>query len=200
MFARSLTVLALLAQYTIAQITGTYSSILLTVTGTPTFTVPVEQETNFPKCTVGITSDPALEEAVSKEIASATKSARDAIATRNPTQLADYPPCAIRCVPDAFSASGCKNYDDTFCICRCPVFGSVIGACQIEDCKGDDLAKSLCAPVGGTSPGVPGACRRSSGNGTVCSTGTGYPKPSATAHVLPRSNHLGSFKDSVAKK
>ena len=55
MFARSLTVLALLAQYTIAQITGTYSSILLTVTGTPTFTVPVEQETNFPKCTVGIT-------------------------------------------------------------------------------------------------------------------------------------------------
>ena len=41
-------------------------------------------------------ADPALETSVSKEIASATKSARDTIATRNPTQLADYPPCAVR--------------------------------------------------------------------------------------------------------
>ena len=55
MFARSFTLIALLAQYTLAQITGTYSSILLTATGTPTFTVPVEQETNFPSCTVSTT-------------------------------------------------------------------------------------------------------------------------------------------------
>ena len=41
-------------------------------------------------------ADPALETSVSKEIASATQSARDTIATRNPTQLADYPPCAVR--------------------------------------------------------------------------------------------------------
>ncbi|KAL9613903.1 MAG: hypothetical protein Q9167_001581 [Letrouitia subvulpina] len=179
MFVRSLAVLAMLAQYTVAQITGTYSSILLTATGTPTFTVPVEQETNFPNCTVkpgsfelGVEvcdsiykADPALEKSVSKEIASATKSARDAIATRNPTQLADYPPCA-----------------------------------------GDDLAtlitivESLCVPVGGTSPGIPSACRASSGNGTGCGTGTGSPKPSVTAHVSRRSNRLGSFKDSVVKK
>ena len=55
MCTTSLTVIALLAQYTVAQITGTYSSILLTATGTPTFTVPVEQETNFPSCTVSTT-------------------------------------------------------------------------------------------------------------------------------------------------
>ena len=50
-----LTVVALLLRCTAAQITGTYSSIQLTATGTPTFSVPVEQQTNFPGCTVSLT-------------------------------------------------------------------------------------------------------------------------------------------------
>ncbi|KAL6715872.1 hypothetical protein ACLMJK_006833 [Lecanora helva] len=281
MLAVSLIAIALLAQDAIAQITGTYTSIELTAAGTPTFSVPVQSETNFPSCTVncietadvlGICPDPlapdcvckapfraavasclsltctdaeylrsfelgvevcdpvykanpALLPSVSSAIASATKSARDTIATRDPTQLKDYPPCALRCMPDAFSASGCRNFNDRFCTCRCPIFNSVIGPCQLADCKGDDLSsefplaktgvpndsfdvlnldlalvtivESLCAPVGGTSPELQSACRTSSGNGTNCGTGTGIPKPSATGHVSRRSNRLGSVKDSA---
>ena len=64
------------------------------------------------------------------------------------------------------------------------------------------LVESLCAPVGGTFPSIPGACRASAGNGTGCGigTGSGSPKPSATAHLSGRGNRLDSFKDSVANK
>lgn len=128
----------------------------------------------------------------------------------------------LRCNPDAFSASGCTNYNDTYCVCRCPAFQSTIAPCQLQDCKGEDLnstsrsshapsflahrktfpfmhlrtfilrvtqemstenitdlivlalvtlVESLCAPVGGTIPSVPSACRVRSGNGTACGTG-----------------------------
>ena len=53
------------------------------------------------------------------------------------------------------------------------------------------IVEALCAPVGGTSPGIPSACR--AGNGTVCGTGTGSPGPSATGHVKRGGNRLGSF-------
>ncbi|KAL9045629.1 MAG: hypothetical protein Q9214_001359 [Letrouitia sp. 1 TL-2023] len=162
MFARSLTVLALLAQYTVAQITGTYSSILLTATGTPTFTVPVEQETNFPNCTVN-------------------------------------------CIEIAGELSICPNPLAPDCVCKAP-FRAAVASCLSLTCTDAEyltlftIVESLCVPVGGISPGIPSACRASSGNGTGCGTGTGSPKPSATAHVSRRSNRLGSFGDSVAKK
>ena len=45
---------------------------------------------------------------------------------------------------------------------------------------------------------IPSACRASSGNGTVCSTGTSL--PSATGHVSRRNNRLGTFKDELEEK
>ena len=61
-------------------------------------------------------ADPALETSVSKEIASATKSARDTIATRNPTQLADYPPCAVRSFHNISRAMLIVNFN-SFDVC-----------------------------------------------------------------------------------
>lgn len=100
-------------------------------------------------------NDTSLGSAVSSAIASATYVAAS-VASRDPTKSTSYPLCAQTCQNSSIPASGCGSLANRTCICKSPTFlNSGVNACEKSTCSAsdlqitEDLADSLCNPVGG---------------------------------------------------
>ncbi|KAL8819276.1 MAG: hypothetical protein Q9191_007768, partial [Dirinaria sp. TL-2023a] len=87
-------------------------------------------------------------------LASVIISAGLVAADLDPTNIANWPPCAQKCIPQGFSSS-CKSLSDINCICKNPDFSLSIGNCEQSTCtlsekaQIQNLTDALCAPVGG---------------------------------------------------
>ncbi|KAM0798434.1 hypothetical protein BDR22DRAFT_891226 [Usnea florida] len=81
--------------------------------------------------------------------------------TGDPTDLANYPPCAQKCIPLGLTAPvSCNSLSNITCICQNPAFTLAIANCEATTCTTEEsnqidaLSAPLCAPVGGLSADV----------------------------------------------
>ncbi|KAF6231720.1 hypothetical protein HO173_010022 [Letharia columbiana] len=81
--------------------------------------------------------------------------------TGDPTNLANWPPCAQKCIPLGLTApASCNSLSNLTCICQNPTFSVSIAGCERTSCSTDELKQienlsiPLCAPVGGQPASV----------------------------------------------
>lgn len=92
---------------------------------------------------------------VSAAISSSTAVAAAAVASKDPTNPASYPPCAQACISQYLPPSGCGSLANRACVCQGPYFNLYIGTCEMNSCSKADLATisylayELCNPIGG---------------------------------------------------
>lgn len=94
----------------------------------------------------------------------AIKVVRATNTTGDPTNLANWPPCAQKCIPIGLAPpAACGSLSNLSCLCQDPTFSVSIAACEVESCSIEEtdqisnLSISLCAPVGGQPESVTNA-------------------------------------------
>ena len=81
--------------------------------------------------------------------------------TGDPTNIANWPPCAQKCIPLGLTAQvSCNSLSNLTCICQNPAFSLAIAGCERTSCSTEELQQiralstPLCAPVGGQPASV----------------------------------------------
>ncbi|CAF9918849.1 hypothetical protein IMSHALPRED_004440 [Imshaugia aleurites] len=81
--------------------------------------------------------------------------------TGDPTDLANWPPCAQACIPIGLAPpTSCESLSNLTCVCQNPAFTLALVGCEQTTCSTEelkqiqDLSVPLCAPVGGQPASV----------------------------------------------
>ncbi|KAG6986432.1 hypothetical protein G7Y79_00087g101110 [Physcia stellaris] len=151
------------------------------------------QQLAIDRCGAYYEANPSISSTVSSAIASATAEALAALATRDPTDLASYPPCSARGIPPVLAAnvSSCLTLSNRDCICGCPTVYDLTTPQEQATCSPAELrllnhlVDSLCAHVSGVTR-RPEACHPPiGGNATYAPTSTGATGSGVTPTASP---------------
>lgn len=81
--------------------------------------------------------------------------------TGDPTNLANWPPCAQKCIPLGLAPpASCNSLSNITCVCNNPTFSLSIAGCETTSCSTEEttqireLSVPLCAPFGGQPASV----------------------------------------------